>query len=73
MEKTGGNLEIEGFSIDCRKIKTVVSTTANQSRENTCQSQGELKVKTSKLPKARENTGDQVVSGFSFAPDWLRE
>ena len=27
---------------------------------------------TSKLPKARENAGDQVVIVFSFAFDWLR-
>ena len=24
----------------------------------------------SKLPKARENSGDEVVIGFSFASDW---
>ena len=29
--------------------------------------------KTSKLPKARENADDQVVTGFNFASDWLRE
>ena len=33
----------------------------------------ELKVKTAKSPKARENAGDQVVIGFSFASDWLRD
>ena len=26
-----------------------------------------------KLLKARENAGDQIVTGFSFAYDWLRE
>ena len=35
-------------------------------------SQLELKVKTSKLPEARENVGDQPMVGFSFASDWLR-
>ena len=40
-------------------------------KENTFPSQWELKVETTKLPKARENAGDQV--GFSFASDWLRE
>ena len=35
-------------------------------------SQFELKVKTSKLPEARENVGDQSMVGFSFASDWLR-
>ena len=29
--------------------------------------------KTSKLPKAQENVDDQVVTGFNFASDWLRE
>ena len=29
--------------------------------------------KQEKLPKARENAGDQVVIGFSFASDWLGE
>ena len=33
----------------------------------------ELKVKTAKSPKARENADDQVVIGFSFASDWLRD
>ena len=35
-------------------------------------SQFELKVKTSTLPEARENVGDQPMVGFSFASDWLR-
>ena len=30
-------------------------------------------MKTTKLRKARENAGDQVVIGFSFAADWLKE
>ena len=30
-------------------------------------------VKTSKLPKARENAGDGVVNGFNFGSDWLRK
>ena len=30
-------------------------------------------MQTSKLSKARENAGDQVMIGFSFASDWLRE
>ena len=29
--------------------------------------------KTSKPPKARENAGNQVVIGVSFASDWLRQ
>ena len=27
----------------------------------------------SQLPKARENVGDQIVVGFTFASDWLIE
>ena len=34
---------------------------------------GELALKPSELPKARENTGDQVVIIICFASDWLRE
>ena len=26
-----------------------------------------------KLPKVRENAGDQATIGFTFASDWLRE
>ena len=29
--------------------------------------------KTGELPKARENVSEQVVIGFSFASDWLKE
>ena len=32
-----------------------------------------IKVTTSKLPKARENAGDQDEIDLSFASDWLRE
>ena len=28
---------------------------------------------TTELPKARENGGDQVVIGFSFASDWMKK
>ena len=53
---------IEQFSIDSRTIHS-------EQRKR----QWELKVKTSASPKARENAGDQVVIGVSFACDWLRE
>mgnify|MGYP006963818487 FL=1 len=39
----------------------------------TLKSRRELKTETSKLLKARENAGDQVVVGFSFVSDWLRD
>ena len=42
-------------------------------KENALKSQWQLKVKTSKLPKARENAGDGVVNGFNFGSDWLRK
>ena len=35
-------------------------------------SQSGLKVKAGKLPKARENAGDQVVIGLDCVSDWLR-
>ena len=60
------NWLIERFSIECRKPKTKVITTINQKIR-------ELKVKPRKLPKAQENTGVQVVIGFRFASDWMRE
>ena len=50
------------------KKKTKIITTA---KENTVKNQRKLEVKTTKLLKARENAGDQVLIGFSFASDWL--
>ena len=59
--------------IECHKIKSKATTTANQKRENYRQkSQWELKIKISQPSKARENAGDQVVIGVSFESDWLR-
>ena len=40
--------------------------------ENTFRANENSKVKAFKLPKARENAGDQVEIAFSFASDWLR-
>ena len=57
-------------SIECHKIKSKATTTANQKRENYRQkSQWELKIKISQPSKARENAGDQVVIGVSFESD----
>ena len=50
------------------KKKTKIITTA---KENTVKSQRKLEVNTTKLLKARENAGDQVLIGFSFASHWL--
>ena len=70
-------VQIEPFSIDCckTKTKTKLITKANQMKGKyiTLKSRRELKTETSKLPKARENAGDQVVVGFSFVSDWLRD
>lgn len=40
---------------------------------NVKSSQWQLKLKTGKLPKVRENEGDQVTIRFSFEYDWLRK
>ena len=70
-------VQIEPFSIDCckTKTKTKLITKANQMKGKyiTLKSRRELKTETSKLLKARENAGDQVVVGFSFVSDWLRD
>ena len=42
-------------------------------KENVLKTQREFKVKTKKLPKARENAGDQVAIGLSLPFDWLPE
>lgn len=44
----------------------------NQNKGNIIISQWELKMITSKLFEARENTDDQVTIFFSFVSDWLR-
>ena len=41
--------------------------------EDTFMSQWPLKVKTTKLPKERDNTDDQVMIGYSFTSEGLRE
>lgn len=43
------------------------------SQEYTSRSQGKLKVKTTVLPEARENDGNQVAIDPNLASDWLRE
>ena len=63
---------INRLSIECRKTKTKVITTVNQKEGKYRRSQWELlHLKTTTLPKARENAGNQVANGF--ASDWLRE
>ena len=43
----------------------------SEKRKNTLKRQREFKLKTTRVTKARENVGDQVVIGFNFASDWL--
>ena len=65
---------LERFSITCPTTKTEVITSPKQTKENTAKKKkGKLALKPSELPKARENTGDQVVIVLCFASDWLRE
>lgn len=42
-------------------------------KEYTSRSQGKLKIKTTVLPEARENDGNQVAIDPNLASDWLRE
>ena len=42
-------------------------------RKDTFKSQWELKVKQTKLIEVQQNASNQVVLGFSFVFDWLRE
>ena len=45
--------------------------TANKNKERNQKIIWEFRVKTSKLLKARENAGDQVLISFSFPFDWI--
>ena len=60
------------FQLSVIKPKPIA---AIRRKETTFKSQWELKlkIKKKKLPKARENVGNQVVIGSSFASDWLGE
>ena len=40
-------------------------------KKNTLKSQWKLKVKVTKLPKARENAGDQVVIGWECGASFM--
>ena len=55
------------FSIECRKTKTqVITTVLIRRKENILKNSWPLKVKPTKLNKARDLAGDQVVIGFSL-------
>ena len=64
---------IECFLIEFCQGKAKVIPTAKQGKENTLQSQSELKVKTSNYLKRKGNAGDKVVIDFSFASDLMKE
>ena len=49
------------FSIVRCKTKTKIITKVSQKKRNTIKSQWNLKKKPTKLPKARENSDDQIV------------
>ena len=66
-------LRYSAFRLSVVKPKPKKSQRPIRRKKNTSQSQQELKVQPTKSPKARENAGDQVEIGFSFASDWLRE
>ena len=65
-------LLIERFSIECRKTKTKVITTANENKEICQKEPMRTQSNACNQPQARENARDQIAIGFSFASDWLR-
>ena len=62
---------VERSSIECRKTKTEVITTANQKKENYLK--GPMRTQSKNQPNTREHANYQVIIGFSFASDWSRE
>ena len=64
---------LEHFSIEIRQTKTTVITTTNRKKGKQLKEPVKPQSKTTKIPKARENAGEPVVIGFSFASDWLKE
>lgn len=64
---------IECFLIEYCQGKAKVIPKAKQGKENTLQSQSELKVKQANYLKREGNAGDKVVIDFSFASDLMKE
>lgn len=62
---------IKCFSIECRITQTKPITSANQKQGITFESMTNQSRNNS--TKARQNAGDQIVTGLSFASDWLRK
>ena len=65
------NTYIKCFSIECRITQTKPITSANQKQGITFESMTNQSRNNS--TKARQNAGDQIVTGLSFASDWLRK
>ena len=64
---------LERFSIECRKTKTKVLTTANQNKGKFQREpmRTQSKINTGNLPQWRKNASNQDTIGFSFAFDCL--
>ena len=58
--------------LSCRKTNTKVITTANHINGKHHRLPMRTQVKTSKLPKARENAGGQATISIRFLSLWLR-
>ena len=65
----GRQREVQGIWIKNAFRLSFVKQLLIRRKENTLR----IYVKPTKLTKARENAGNQVVIGFSFVSDWLRE
>ena len=63
---------LECFSIECRKTKTKVITTANQNSAKHNKEPIRTQRKYMWPARSAENASDQVEIGFSLASDWLR-
>ena len=56
------------FRFSVRKPKVIAMSCHN--KETISRNQGEVEVKTSKQPEAREEATEKVAVGFHFASDW---
>ena len=58
------------FRFSVRKPKVIAMSCHN--KETISRNQGEVEVKTSKLPEAREDATEKGAVGFHFASDWSK-
>ena len=62
---------VERFSIESHKTKTkLITTTSRKKRKCSCD---RYLFSLKGFTKSAGNASDQVVIGFSFASDWLRD